>query len=352
MGKKCHKKILRGELTKGDHWWFDGPYPFNEKNPAPVEKIKNNFLCIHCYMTKLSIGQQIKCKVFDFNPCWELDLDMIVCKFAIISPRKKKLQEICENQPYCRQGQNFSSEEGQNFRKGKITSSDILPGLMAIPNAFLSWKAAYEKLKKEIPDKKPNEFTQKILDYGHEMEPLILRMFCKKRKLKASDIIEEVGTWHKDDLIYASPDGLWWNEEMKRWQLIEIKSKCPFVPNSYCKVPQKHEIKPSYLLQIWAQMYCTGIRDASLVYFAEDPNNGPTMVWYYLWWDDETFDAITKNVTNCLDRILKLNPDDVKIKPRWVNQFSVTDFLFQGINSESGPINVSKMFEEIKKRET
>lgn len=175
--------------------------------------------------------------------------------------RIRQFFKLVKNQPYVftSSGMDYSSEEGQAFRAGKLNSSDIVPGLLGLgyDSPIKTWRKYQGEKQKEHDD-----YMKRLLEYGREREPKIFRAFKKwfmeqNPQLLDTDFFESgcfTRTDRKTELeIRATPDGhVWCGAE---YACIEIKSRNP----DYAHDPIDHveKIKPAHLIQMMCQMFVT-----------------------------------------------------------------------------------------------
>ena len=128
------------------------------------------------------------------------------------------------------------------LRRTKVTASDI-PIIMGVS----PYKTAKQLFLEKIGEVEPS-FPSPAMQYGTEMEPEARETFNKRN---GSDVFPCVRIHPENEWLMASIDGIgknFWEEDI----LVEIK--CPYSQ----KIPE--EIPEHHLIQMQAQMYCSGIK--------------------------------------------------------------------------------------------
>lgn len=155
----------------------------------------------------------------------------------------------------------MTEKEFQEFRKGKLTSSDIIPSLLRL--GYDSPQEAWRLYngKEKVIDK----YLQDLFDFGKKNEAVIFEMFYKrviKEGFKFKMFSSGCFTRKFNDLaIYSTPDGHFWDGEILH--CVEIKSRNP----QYAHIPIENvtQIKDPHMVQMMCQMYCTGLKSTYYV---------------------------------------------------------------------------------------
>ena len=181
------------------------------------------------------------------------------------------------------------SDEWHAIRKGKMTASEAT----AIGNNGKGLETYIKEIvRKEISSKLGDEYSNKDLDRGHELEPVARAMY----ELEKGVIVEQVGFIELNEFAGCSPDGLVGDEG-------GTEIKCPDDKVFFDYLLEKEKaISSSYIWQCQMNLFITGRKWWDLIIY--NPNFENSMFIFRILPDEEKFRALEKGLAIGREQIL------------------------------------------------
>ena len=284
-------------------------------------KRSNNYICASCAHGCFNIFDDFdKAREFTIcnkKPTQQLNKQYVVCDCFFHLKSNMRLRQtvrLIEEQPLALVVPDFDDEIQRKDRSFRFNSSDTLPGVLC-SNQYMSPDKAMRTYRNQITEEERkkeenNTYRNEILKYGRNREPIILKMFHEWTK-KPSNCIRTCGTFQKtmdkkkNIIISATPDALFWNEHLQIYETIEIKSKW-YKANGPALVPLTAEhIPTAHVIQVWAQLYCTGLYSGYYVVHSEKENK---LVIFQMKFEEEEMKRIALCVQGYLKFCLACDP--------------------------------------------
>jgi len=200
--------------------------------------------------------------------------------------------------------------EWHALRKGcKVTASSAAE-LMGIGYKKLAWVSAFWRYASGMsntppPEEERSDFARARMKVGVDWEPHAREVL----ELWSGNAITEVGFFTRwlpalDMRVGASPDGVMWLDQVGGHACVEIKCT---------DMNLRTSPKPSYIVQMYWQMYCTGLRACV---FAQFHITQGMLVWL-VHWDEDVWNFMLERVEDFIDRHGKGKDGGVCRKNGW-----------------------------------
>ena len=189
-------------------------------------------------------------------------------------------------------------------RKDGLGASEV--AIILGQDKYTSPRDLYNLKVKGVEKERSPELDEKA-EWGHAMEPVIAEMYCKRMGLTYGvDVLPWVGGPSRGagTVIFATPDYLAIKDGNP--SLLEIKNRSAYSVGLWGESGTS-DVDPKVYTQVQMQMFCTGIREATVaVCFG-----GNELRWYPIQYDPAFVDEAVAQVTEWWEQwVVNDSPDE------------------------------------------